>query len=87
MTCCLRTMDTIRKKYKNVTGDQSDRYGLTGWQYRGSTINGSYSLQKNAEEFLHLPEEQKKQPASMLLPVSHLHLESFLYMKERILLI
>ena len=28
-------MDTIRKKYKNVTGDQSDRYGLTGWQYRG----------------------------------------------------
>lgn len=29
----------------------------------------------------------KKQPASMLLPVSHLHLESFLYMKERILLI
>lgn len=29
----------------------------------------------------------KKATSSMLLPVSHLHLESFLYMKERILLI
>jgi hypothetical protein len=29
----------------------------------------------------------KKQPASMRQPVSHLRLESFLYMREKILLI
>ncbi len=33
--CCLRTMDMIRKKYKDVTRDQSDGNGLTGWQYWG----------------------------------------------------
>ena len=38
MTCCLRTMDTIRKKYKNVTGDQSDRYGLRTCQNNSSSI-------------------------------------------------
>ena len=80
-------MDTIRKKYKNVTGDQSDRYGLTGWRISGSTINGSYSLQKERGRISAFARGAKKQPASMLLPVSHLHLESFLYMKERILLI
>ena len=35
----------------------------------------------------HLQEVLKKQPASMRQPVSHLRLESFLYMREKILLI
>ena len=28
-------MDMIRKKYKDVTRDQSDGNGLTGWRYWG----------------------------------------------------
>ena len=34
-----------------------------------------------------LTKERGKQPASMRQPVSHLRLESFLYMREKILLI
>ena len=64
---------------------------MTGMVLQAGNI-GEYDkrivlLTKERGRILHLPEEQKKQPASMLLPVSHLHLESFLYMKERILLI
>ena len=46
-------------------------------------ISGSYFLQKNVEGFRHLQEVLKKQPASMRQPVSHLRLESFLYMREK----
>ena len=45
-------------------------------------ISGSYFLQKNVEGSRHLQEVLKKQPASMRQPVSHLRLESFLYMSE-----
>ena len=80
-------MDMIRKKYKDVTRDQSDGNGLTGWQYWGSMISGSYFLQKERGRISAFARGAKKQPASMRQPVSHLRLESFLYMREKILLI
>ncbi len=40
---------------------------------------------ERGKDIRHLQEVLKKQPASMRQPVSHLRLESFLYMREKIL--
>ena len=62
----------------------SQEIKVTGMVLQAGNI-GEYD--KNVEGSRHLQEVLKKQPVSMRQPVSHLRLESFLYMREKILLI